>query len=94
MIGMILCAIIDLILYKIAYKATGYLTTRQDSYEFKSIIHWTTRVLFIIVVIIIGKTGIFDAMLKFLTIPIYTTGANILCDYIHKLTDILTQARQ
>jgi hypothetical protein len=80
---------IDWTLYIISYKITGCITTPMDRYENRSATHWKIRSAFLILVILIGLTGIYAALLKPITHVLYISTKNFWNSQMQKLIDAL-----
>ncbi len=80
-IGTIICMVIptliDGILYTFAYKATGIVTTDYEGKEQRSAIHWKIRVILMVIVILIGLTGLYQYFLIQITHKIYIIMINL-----------------
>jgi len=83
------CNMIDWTLYIISYKITGCITTPMDRYENRSATHWKIRSAFLILVILIGLTGIYAALLKPITHVLYISTKNFWNSQMQKLIDAL-----
>lgn len=88
-IGLILGALIDKIFYIIAYKITGSITSNYYGSERRSAIHWKIRIVLILIAFILGKIGIFEALLVQITQAICIIGENLYNAYLTELLEIL-----
>ncbi len=76
-IYMVIPNLIDGILYTFAYKATGIVTTDYEGKEQRSAIHWKIRVILMVIVILIGLTGLYQYFLIQITHKIYIIMINL-----------------
>lgn len=62
-ISLMFGVILDGIAYKIAYSATGMITTNYDSPIYRSFVHYTIRAILWGIIIILGLTGLYTTIL-------------------------------
>jgi hypothetical protein len=89
-ISSIFCNLIDFILYKLAFNITGSITIRYDGSYLRSTIHWIIRCVFMLFVIVIGFTGVYEAILTPITHDLYIAVRNFWNNQMNELLKALT----
>lgn len=88
-ISNIFCNLIAFILYKLAFNITGNITTRYDGHYLRSTIHWIIRGVFMLFVIVIGYTGVYEAILTPITHDLYIAVRNLWNNQMNELLKVL-----